>query len=113
MSNTQLVQFDTLRSLAFGSISGSYAAVGSALLYPARLLVITNQTNGDLFVSTDASHDMLFLVQNTFKLFDLTTNRLNVDQMFVIPAGTQFYVKQSSAPSSGSVYIEVLYGVKS
>ena len=113
MSNTQLVQFDTLRSLAFGSISASYAAVGTVLLYPARLIVFTNQTNGDLFVSTDGSTNMLFLAANTFKLFDLSTNRLNVDQMFVLPAGTQFYTKQSTAPTSGALYIEILYGVKS
>jgi hypothetical protein len=111
MSGTQQAKFDTLRSLAFGSISGTYAAVGTKLTYPARLLVITNGTNGDLFLSTDGSNDMLFLAQNSFKLFDLSTNRLNVDQMFVVPAATQFYVKQSTAPSSGSVYIEVIYGV--
>lgn len=112
MSNTQTATFDGLRSLANGSISASYAAVGTKLAYPARLLVITNGTNADVLISTDGSSDMLYLAQNSFKLFDLGTNRLNVDQMFVIPAGTQFYVKQVSAPSSGSVYIEVIYGVR-
>lgn len=112
MANTQQAQIDTLRSIAFGSISGSYAAVGSALTYGARLIAFTNATNGDLFVSTDGSTNMLFLLANSFKLFDLTTNRSINDPVFVFVPGTQFFVKQSSAPSSGTFNIEVIYATQ-
>lgn len=112
MANTQTVIFDTIRTLAYTGISGTYAVVGSKLAYPARLLCITNATNGNLLFSTNGSTDMLFVAQNSFKLFDLSTNRLTVDQMFVVSAGTQFYVKQSTAPTIGDVYIEVIYGAQ-
>lgn len=109
--STQTVNFEALRSVAHGSISGSYAAVGPAFVYPIRLICISNNTDGDMLFSTDGATDVLFVAAGSFKLFDLTTNRLNQQQSWVLPAGTQFYVKQSTAPSKNSVYIETLYGV--
>lgn len=108
--NPQIVSIDTLRTLAFGSISASYAAVGTPFAQPVRLICITNNTAGDMLFSTDGVNDMLFVAKGGFKLFDLGTNRYNVAQTWALPAGTQFYVKQSTAPTSGSVYIEALWG---
>jgi len=110
MANTQVVSIDLLRSLAFGSISGTYAKVGTPFAYPVRLICLTNNTAGNMFFSTDGVNNMLFLPAGTFKLFDLTTNRYNRDQELVFQIGTQIYVKQSTAPVSGSVYVECLYG---
>lgn len=110
MSNTQLVQIDVLRTVAFGGISGSYALVGTAFVKPIRLICFTNNTNGDVFFSDDGVNDKLFVAASSFKLFDLTTNRLNSDPIWCFPVRTQFYVKQSTAPSSGAVYIEALWG---
>lgn len=111
MTNAQVVQIDKLRSLGFGSISGSYAAVGTSLTFPARLVCITNGTDGDMLFSIDGVNDYLFVAASSFKLFDLQTNRLNEQQQWVLPIGTQFYVKESSVPTKNSVYIEVLGGV--
>jgi hypothetical protein len=108
MSNLQVVQIDTLRSLAFGSISGTYAALGSAFTFDARLICITNDTNGDMFFSIDGVHDQLFVAATSFKLFDLNTNRVLQQQLWILPIGTQFYVRQSTSPSTGAVYLEVL-----
>lgn len=103
-------KLEALRSLAFGSISGSYAAVGTPTSNPVRLVCITNNTEGDMFFSLDGTTDQLFVAAGSFKLFDITTNHRPVNQDdFVFEQGTQFYVKQSTAPVSGSVYIEVMY----
>jgi len=110
MSSPQVVYFETLRSLANGSISTNYAAVGTPFTHPIRIICITNNTDGDMIFSTDASTDMLFLAKGSFKLFDLTTNRANHEQFWCLPTKLQFYVKYSAAPMSGSVYIEALYG---
>lgn len=110
------VYFDTLRSLAFGSISGTYATVGSPLTVEARIICITNNTQGGMIFSTDSTNSsgQLFLPAGTFKLFDLTANMVpGKDDNFVIAQGTQFYVKQATAPTSGAVYIEILYGTPS
>lgn len=109
MTNQVAVNFDTLRSLAFGSISGSYAAVGSQLGFPVRLICFTNNTDGDMFVSVDGSTNCLFIAAGSFKLFDIGTNRILPAPMWSIASGTQFYIKQSTAPSKGAFYIECLY----
>ena len=106
--SSQVAIIDTLRSLGSGSISGTYAAVGSAFTSPVRIICITNNTDGDMLFTTDVTKDMLFIPKGSFKLFDLTTN--GIGSYFVLRVGTQFYVKQSTAPTTGSVYIEVILG---
>lgn len=105
------VKFDTLRSLGFGSISGTYAAIGTPFGINARIICITNTTDADMVVSTDPanSNGQLILIHGTFKLFDLTTNRKPHDDDLALSVGVQFYVKQVSAPSSGSMYVEAVY----
>ena len=107
---TQRANLEPLRSLAFGSISGSYAKVGSALSHPARLMCITNDTEGNMLFSRDGSTDEIFVAAGSFKLFDITSNARPANQSdLVFQIGTQFYVKQLEAPVSGSVFIEILY----
>ena len=102
---------DVLRSLAFGAISGSYATVGTPLTVNWRVFRITNNTNGDLFISLDGTNNNFFVPASSFVLYDLSANVAPVMQSdtFVLQIGTQFYAKQSTAPSSGAVYIEGLY----
>jgi len=106
------VYFDTLRSLAFGAISGTYAALGSPLTVEARMVCFTNKTQGDMIISTDSANasGQIFVPAGAFKLYDLTANLIpGKDDSFVLAKGTQFYVKQSTAPVSGAVYIELVY----
>ncbi len=106
------VYFDTLRSIAFGSISGTYAAVGTPLDVQARIICFTNTTQGDMILSTDSTNasGQILIPAGSFKLYDLTANLVpGKDDSFVIAKATQFYVKQSTAPVSGSVYIEIVY----
>lgn len=110
MSNVQVVSIDTIRSLGFASISGTYATVGTAFTEPVRLICFTNGTDGDIFLSDDGVNNKLFIPAGAFKLFDLATNRFNICQYWVMPVGTQWYVKQSTAPTRGAVYIEALWG---
>lgn len=105
---TQVITIENLRSLAFGSISGTYAQVGSGLLAPCKLICFTNNTDGDCFFSDDGVNNKLFIAAGSFKLFDCVTNRLGNQVYWVFATGTQFWVKQSTAPTKGAVYIEVL-----
>lgn len=106
------VKFDTLRSLAYTGISGTYAAVGSALTVNPRMICITNKTQGDMIFSLSSSNadGNLFIAAGSFKLFDMTTNQDQTkDDSFVMAIGDQWYVKQVTAPVSGAVYIEYIY----
>lgn len=108
MSSSQVVSIDQIRTLAFGAISGTYAAVGASLANPVRLICFTNTSDADLTVSIDGSNNYLIVPAGSFKLFDLCTNRLNSSQYWVFAVGTQFFVKGS--PSKGAFYIECLWG---
>jgi len=106
------VYFDTLRSLAFGGISGTYAAVGTPFTQEARIICFTNLTQGNMILSTDPTNTdgQILLPAGAFKLYDLTANLVpGKDDNFVIAKGTQFYVKQVTAPVAGAVYIEDVY----
>jgi hypothetical protein len=110
MSGTQTVNLEALRSLPFGSIGATYTAIGTPLIHEARMYIIDNNTDGDLIFSFDGVTDELFVAAGAFKLFDFNTNRLHVDQKWVLPIGTQIYVKYSTAPTKKSVYVMALYG---
>lgn len=109
-----VARFDVIRSLAFGGISGSYATIGTPLTQNWREFRIVNGTNGNVFVSADGTSDNFFLPANSFVLWDLSTNAppISDTDTFVMGIGTQFYVKQSTAPTSGAVYIEGIYARK-
>lgn len=104
--------FEALRSLGFTGISGSYAAVGTPLTHMVRAFCITNNTQGDMIFSLDntVAAGQMFVARGSYKLYDVQANmNVQFDDKYVLPIGTQFYVKQSTAPVSGDVYIECLY----
>lgn len=106
-----VARFDALKSLAFGGISAVYAPVGTVVNQNWRMFCITNNTDGDLFISADGTTDNFFIPALSFRLYDLSTNAqpLAASDNFVIGIGTQFYTRYSTAPSSGSIYIEGVY----
>lgn len=110
MTNVQTVSLDPLRSVAFGSITTSYVALGTQFAKPVRLICLTNNTDGDMLFSVDAVTNHIFIPAKGFKLFDLTTNRLENATFWVFDAGTAFFVKYSTAPTMGAVYLEALWG---
>jgi len=104
--------FEPLRSLGFAGISAAYAAVGTPTTHTAKVFCITNDTAGDMIFSTDNTNadGEMFVAQGSYKLYDIQANmNAQFDDKYVLEIGTQFYVKQVTAPTSGSVYIEVLY----
>ena len=110
MGFTTQAKVDTLRTVANGSVTGTYAAVGSPFAYPARIICFTNTTNEDMLFSMDGTTDQLIVPAGSFKLFDITTNHRPVNQDdFCFANGTQWYVKYAAAPNTGAIYIEVVY----
>ena len=112
MAFAQIAEFDVLRSLAYTGISATYAVLGGAFQHPARLICITNNTDGDMFFSDNGTQDKLFVAANSFKLFDITTNRAGMLNDFLcLIKYTQFSVRYSTVPTKGAVYLEVIYGI--
>jgi hypothetical protein len=99
---------ETLRTLAFGSVSGTYARLGTPFLNPARLMYIVNTTDVLLTFSLDGVNDHFVVASNAYLIVDVTTNRSDTGGALAISQGQQIYVKGS--PSLGSVYLSVFYG---
>ena len=103
------VRFEELRELAFGGIGAAYVAVGGATNDHTRLVTFNNTTDTDLYISTNGVTNHLRVASRSGKVFDLTTNKVRDDGYFV-DKGTVFYVKRTAgAPSSGLLWIEVMY----
>ena len=103
---------EAIRSLAFGSISSSYAAVGTATSNIPRQFIFTNATDADLMLSFDGSTDHIFLAAGAALINDVCTNQVQ-DSGWYITMGTQIFVKDlGSAATSGSVYVSFFYGKK-
>jgi hypothetical protein len=104
------VKFDEVREIAFGDISGAYATVGTPIGDHVRILGFNNGMDEDLYISFDGQTDNLRIASNSFKLYDLSTNRIRDDGLF-LAVGTQIYVKEvSSSPTQGDFWVEVMYG---
>lgn len=101
--------FEEVKTLGFAGISVVEAAVGAVTEHPVRVFCISNSTEGDLYFSTKTGEDQMFLAKGNFRLYDVQSNiNPRVDDSCVLPKGTQFYVRQITAPVSGSVYIECI-----
>lgn len=121
MSFSRLATFDVLRVLANGSISTTYAKLGSAMTHAVRSFCITNQTDGDMFIAitngstpaSDGTADNLFVPATNFRLYDVSSNagQQTNSPPFALAKGDQLWVRQSSAPTTNSVYLEILYAV--
>jgi hypothetical protein len=94
-----------MRSAAHGSIGAAYAAIGTATEYPTIVNFFYNGTNGEVIFSTDGTNDKGILGPGDRFTVDYRTNApTGSDTM--LPAKTQFYVKDGpTAPSSGTFYI--------
>src|SRR5574340_251632 len=113
MAYPKELSYDTLRTLAFGGISGTYAIVGTVFSRPVRVIKIANTTDRTIVVSTDGATDMDILPTNTLTLYDLSTNKIRDEGAF-FAQGKAIYVKRPAAeanPTVGAVYVTVIGGV--
>jgi hypothetical protein len=105
MSNTGArVKFEAVREMAAASITTSYQLLGTALTRNYFTLVLTNTTNGDIYVSFDNSTDQMLVPASTGRVFDYKTN-----DMYLGPES--IYIKWDSAPGAptGLFAVEVQY----
>lgn len=99
------IKWDAVREIAAGSLTTSFQNLGSVFLRDAFRIWITNNTNGDIYLTTDGSTNMLKLPALSGRSYDNKTN-----DMFV-RSSTQWQIKWVSAPGSpsGWVAMEVEY----
>jgi len=106
MSNSgNSVKDDAIREIAAGSITTSYQVLGGVYLRDSFRTWLTNNTNGDIYLSTDGVTNHKKLPANSGRALDDKTN-----DMFR-RSGTQWYIKYATTPGSPSGWfgLEVEY----
>ncbi len=101
---------ETLRTLAFGSITANYVAVGAVLANPISSYKISNDTDVNLLISYDGVNDHEFIASNSFILFDIGANKSTRAEGLFLSQGDRIFVKQEvGAASSGTVYFSAYF----
>jgi hypothetical protein len=99
---------ETLRTLAYSAISGTYAGIGTALSNPSRILYIVNTTDVLLTFSFDGINAHFVIPSGSYILIDITSNMTLTGASLNVAQGQRIYV--SGSPSLGSVYLSTFYG---
>ena len=104
--------FEPVRTLGFAAIGAGYTGIGTSLNFPARIIFVQNYTDATLMFSFDRVNDHFPLAENSFLLLDLSSNK-TLDTGYFIGKGERLYVETIGgvAPTSGSVYFTVVYGI--
>jgi len=109
MAYKNRLKVDAIRTAAFGAVGVNYAAVGAALADPARIFIFTNLTDADIYFSIDGVTNHFIVPSNSFKLIDVTANKVREDGFF-LAEGVVLYAKRvAGAPTTGNIYIEVIH----
>ncbi len=106
MANTgSSIKWEAIREIAAGSLTTSYQVLGGVFTRDSFRIWVTNNTNGDIYISIDGTSNNIKMPAQTGRAYDNKTN-----DMF-LKSGTQFQVKWVSAPGapSGWVAVEVEY----
>jgi len=110
---SQRARFEEARELDFGSVTGSFVAVGAAFTEPIRQLIIQNFTNQalDFSVSADGVTSHISLMPSTSYVSDICANQDDISGGFYISQGDSVWVRsRGTAPTSGFVQVATIYG---
>jgi hypothetical protein len=111
MNQAIVVEWDSLRSLAFGGIAGAYAPVGTPFNHVARIVIMQNFTDTQLLISFDGVNDNLTLPPGGQLIIDYMSDKSATGGSFAQQEGTQVYAKDNGvAATAGSFYVAVIYG---
>lgn len=107
------LDFEDLRVLAFGGVSGTYAAVGLPFVNPGRMLKVTNDTDANLLISFNGIDDKDIVLAGQSWVYDFCSNKADSGGTLELPAGRRVYVRQqSSSATSGDVYVTYMYAAQ-
>lgn len=106
MSNTgNSIKDEAIREIAGTSVTTAYQVLGGVFTRDAFRLWMTNNTNGDIYLSTDGVTDMKKMPAFSGRAYDDKTNDMYRKK------GTQWYIRYQTAPTtpSGWAGLEVEY----
>lgn len=104
------VKYEPKKVIQFGAISAAFANVGGVTTHRIRIAAVDNNTEGDMYISIDGTNDHIFVAAGAYKLLDIQANYVpKIEDIYCYEIGTQFEIRQITAPVSGAVYIMCQY----
>lgn len=115
MSNGRAIrmEYETLRSIAFGSIpTGTFVGgnIGAPMLNGIVQFKIDNTTNQLLVFSKDGIHPHFVVPAMSFFLSDISSNQISNQGMYMAKGDSIYVQYPGAAPTSGEVYLTVMFG---
>jgi len=93
MSNTgNSIKDEAIREIAAGAITNAYQVLGSVYTRDSFRLWLTNNTNGDIYLSTDGVTNHKKIPSQSGRVYDDKTNDMYRKK------GTQWYIKYAVVP---------------
>lgn len=100
---------EPLRSLGFAALTNTLAPLGTPYANPVRIYTFTNGTDATVYVSFNGVNNMFAILAGNSLVLDLTTNK-SFDDGLYLEVGKSTYVAYATVPTSGFVYLSVVYG---
>lgn len=105
------MEFEPLRSIDGLAIpAGTYVGgeIGTPMQHSVVQFKVDNLTDAHLLFSKDGVNDHFIVCPSGFWLSDVSSNQLT-NQGLQIAKGDAFYVKQLDVPTTGKVYLTIIY----
>jgi len=103
------VDYETEKTLAFGSIVAGYTLVGTRFANNIRLLVLQNLTDQAVTFSFDGIRDAITLPASGQIVLDWGADKSRQAADFIQAINSGVWVKQSGVPTTGSVYVSAFF----
>lgn len=102
-------KFETQRTFDTSGLSGTYQKIGTALTNPSVMLKIKNLSTVPIIISYDGSNDHETYPAGAGDVMDFGADAQSVsgDSRLSLPAGTQIWVKWTSAAAAGTGLVVV------
>jgi hypothetical protein len=106
----QRFNWEELRSISFEDLDTTYTGIGDSMDHPIRIIKVVNTTDATVLISDDGETDKDVVPAGGFFLYDITLNKTERNVGFFLDEGKRIYAKyDGSAPTSGAVYLVVVY----
>lgn len=111
MTQSIVVQWDTLRVLPAAGIGNLYEPVGDPFEHVARLLIMQNLTDVQIFISDNGSDDKLTLPSGGQIILDYMSDKSATGGYFGQSVGTQIFIADDGVhpATTGNFYVSVIY----
>lgn len=111
MANSQALKgwAEPLRTAVYSDITGTLTALGDPYANPVRIYFFTNNTDAVIYVSWNGTDNMFAVIPGNSITIDVCANQSNPDGLY-IGTGDSTYIAYATAPTTGSVYLSLVYG---